>query len=67
MWVTARQTGRLRPYCGECTRTRPISEVKPHQACSVLGWETPWERQVLQAFSRVRAVVIYLVSLYYIV
>ena len=34
---------RQRPYCDECTRSHPNSEVKHHKARSVLGWGTAWE------------------------
>ena len=33
----------LRPYCVECTRSHPNSEVKRRKARSVLGWGTAWE------------------------
>ena len=37
------QCFRQRPYCDECTRSHPNSEVKHHKARSVLGWGTAWE------------------------
>ena len=41
----------LRPYCVECTRSHPNSEVKRRKARSVLGWGTAWEAlRVPQAF-----------------
>ena len=42
---------RQRPYCVECTRSHPNSEVKQRKARSVLGWGTAWEvLRVLLAF-----------------
>ena len=38
---------RLRPHHAEYTGSRPITEVKQRQACSVPGWVTAWEQQVL--------------------
>ena len=38
---------RLRPYHAESTGSRPITEVKQSRACSVLGWVTAREQQVL--------------------
>ena len=40
---------RLRSYHGECTGSRPLSEVKLRWAGVVLWWETTRERPVLQA------------------
>jgi hypothetical protein len=37
----------LRPYHVEYTGSRLITEVKQRRACSVLGWVTAWEQQVL--------------------
>ena len=37
------QPYRQRPYCVECTRSHPNSEVKRRKARSVLGWGTAWE------------------------
>ena len=34
---------RQRPYCAECTRSHPNSEVKQRKARIVLGWGTAWE------------------------
>ena len=41
--------GRLRPYSVKRTVSRPICEVKPLQATSVLRWGTTWESVVPQA------------------
>ena len=41
---------RLRSYHGECTGSRPLSEVKLRWAGVVLWSETTRERSVLQAF-----------------
>ena len=38
---------RLRPYHAEYTGSRPIIEVNQRRACSVPGWVTAWEQQVL--------------------
>ena len=40
---------RLRSYHGECTGSRPLSEVKLRWAGVVLWWETTREWLVLQA------------------
>jgi hypothetical protein len=37
----------LRPYHGEHTSSRLITEVKHHRAKVVLGWVTAWEFLVL--------------------
>ena len=40
-----------RPYCVECTRSHPNSEVNRRKARSVLGWGTAWEAlRVLLAY-----------------
>ena len=45
--VLLEYTSCLRPYHTEYTGSRLITEVKQCQACSVLGWVTAWEQQVL--------------------
>ena len=52
-WVSRRFSGECsyfskagccqRPYCVECTRSHPNSEVKRRKARPVLGWGTAWE------------------------
>ena len=47
-WVRFRNSCKcLRPYHAECTRSRPITEVKQRRARLVLGWVTAWEYRVL--------------------
>src|SRR5437870_11859537 len=41
---------RVRSYHGEYTGSRPITEVKLHRACLVLGWVTARESQVPNTF-----------------
>ena len=45
------QFSRQRPYHGERTGSRPITEVKQRRASSVLGWVTAWEHGVLLALN----------------
>ena len=42
-------SGCIRPYYGERTVSRPICEVKLHQASLVLRWGTTWESEVPNA------------------